>query len=70
MVFCEAVAYALSCIRWEDLKLKPKQVEALDHLYNSRDVFAVKFLCTQFQFYVEFYDLKFGMVGACALLPL
>ena len=50
------LAYALSCIRREDLKLKPKQEEALDHLYNGRDVFAWIFPCTPFQFYVEFYD--------------
>ena len=38
--FREAVAYALSCVHQEDLILKPKQEEALIHLYDGRDVFA------------------------------
>ena len=38
--FREAVAYALSCVHREDLILKPKQEEALIHLYDGRDVFA------------------------------
>ena len=35
--FHEAVAYVLSCVGRQDLTLKPKQEEALIHLY---DVFA------------------------------
>ena len=35
----EAVANALSCIGRQDLTLKPKQEEALVHLYNGRDIF-------------------------------
>ena len=38
--FLEAVAYALSCVGLEDLKLKTKQEEALIHLYDGHDVFA------------------------------
>ena len=37
--FYEAVAYALSCVGRQDLTLKPKQEEALIHLYDGRDVF-------------------------------
>ena len=40
MAFCAAVSYALSCVHRDDLRLKPKQEEALTHLYNGRDVFA------------------------------
>ncbi len=36
--FPEAVAYALSCVGPENLRLKPNQEEALKHLYNSHDV--------------------------------
>ncbi len=38
--FNEAVAYALSCVNLPDLKLKNKQEEALNHLFEGRDVFA------------------------------
>ena len=38
--FREVVAYALSCVGRHDLTLKPKQEEALIHLYDGRDVFA------------------------------
>ncbi len=37
--FREAVAYAL-CVGREDLTLKPKQEDALIHLYYSLDIFA------------------------------
>ena len=37
--FREAVAYALSCVSQKDLVLKPKQEEALTHLYDGQDVF-------------------------------
>ena len=37
--FCEAVAYALRCVGLKDLTLKPKQKEALIHLYDDHDVF-------------------------------
>ncbi len=39
-MFNEAVAYALSCVNLPDLKLKNKQEEALNHLFEGRDVFA------------------------------
>ena len=38
--FREAIAYVLSCVGRQDLTLKPKQEEALVHLYDGRDVFA------------------------------
>ena len=38
--FREAIAYALSWVGRQDLTLKPKQEEALVHLYDGRDVFA------------------------------
>ncbi len=37
--FCEAVAYAIRCVGLKDLTLKPKQKEALIHLYGDHDVF-------------------------------
>ena len=37
--FCEAVAYALRFVGLKDLTLKPKQKEALIHLYDDHDVF-------------------------------
>ena len=38
--FREAVAYSLSCLQLQSLTLRPKQEEALFHLYSGRDVFA------------------------------
>ncbi len=38
--FPEAVTYALSCAGLEYLRLKPKQEEALVHLYDGHGVFA------------------------------
>ena len=38
MMFCEAIVYAQSCIRCEELQLKPKREEALAHLFNGKDV--------------------------------
>ena len=35
------VAYALSCVGRQDLTLKPKQEEALVHLYDGQDIFAL-----------------------------
>ena len=40
MEFREAIAYALSCVGRQDLTLKPKQEEALFHLFGDWDVFA------------------------------
>ena len=36
MVFCEAIAYAQSCVHLEELKMKPKQEEALAHLFIGK----------------------------------
>ena len=62
--FCEAVAYALSCVHREGLVLKPKQEEAFIHLYAGRDVFAWfptgygKSLCYQLLPFMFDYKLK------------
>lgn len=62
--FREAVAYALCCVGLEDLTLKPKQEEALIHLYDSHDVFAWfptgygKSLCYQLLPFMFDYKLK------------
>ena len=39
--FTEAVAYALSCVGQVNLTLKPKQEEALKHLYAGCEIFAL-----------------------------
>ena len=62
--FREAVAYALSCIGQQDLTLKPKQEEALVHLYDGRDMSAWfptgygKSLCYQLLPFIFDFKLK------------
>ena len=38
--FPTGIAYALSCLERENVTLKPKQEEAVYHLYHGQDVFA------------------------------
>ena len=65
--FLEAVAYALSCVGLEDFRLKPKQEEALIHLYDGQDVFAWfptgygKSLC--YQLLPFMFDFKLKRTG-------
>ena len=65
--FCEAVAYALSCVGRQDLTLKPKQEEALVvvhltmvrmSLFGSLLAMAIKSLCYQLLPFMFDFKLK------------
>ena len=66
--FDRALAYALSCVKQEGLCLKDKQVEAVKHLFEGKDVFVWfptgygKSICYQLLPFV--FDVKLGRTNA------
>ena len=66
--FMAAVAYALSCVKQEHLVLKQKQLEVLQNLYESRDVFVWfptgygKSICYQLLPFI--FDMAFSRTSA------
>ena len=68
--FRTGIAYALSCLGRENVTLKPKQEEAVYHLYHGQDVFAWfptgygKSLCYQLVPFLFDYKLNRTSYGA------
>ena len=66
--FALAMSHALSRLKKDSLKLKPKQIEAIRMVYENKDVFVWlptgygKSICFHVLPYV--FDFKLGRVGA------